>query len=191
MSEHIVSPKIYLVIFLTLMVGTAVTVWAAFQNFGQFNIVIALAIATFKATLVVLYFMHEARRDLVPAEREIEIHQVKRPRAGRHTVGQPDCDEQNARDEEYPQYRKDRGRKVRECRKPEQSMLNGRRHEEEERRRHQRHHPSHVLGDGDRRRLREARPWLAQRAEAPYGDLAARRIRRGRRQPPRGALRAR
>jgi cytochrome c oxidase subunit 4 len=57
-SEHIVSPKIYLVIFLTLMVGTAVTVWAAFQNFGQFNIVIALAIATFKATLVVLYFMH-------------------------------------------------------------------------------------------------------------------------------------
>jgi len=57
-SEHIVSPKIYLVIFLTLMAGTAVTVWAAFQNFGQFNIVIALAVATFKATLVVLYFMH-------------------------------------------------------------------------------------------------------------------------------------
>lgn len=58
MSEHIVSPKIYLVIFLTLMAGTAITVWAAFQNFGKFNIVIALAIATFKATLVVLYFMH-------------------------------------------------------------------------------------------------------------------------------------
>ena len=58
MSEHIVSPKIYLVIFLTLMAGTAITVWAAFHNFGKFNIVIALAIATFKATLVVLYFMH-------------------------------------------------------------------------------------------------------------------------------------
>lgn len=58
MSQHIVSPKIYLAIFLTLMAGTAATVWAAFQNFGQFNIVIALAIATFKATLVVLYFMH-------------------------------------------------------------------------------------------------------------------------------------
>jgi cytochrome c oxidase subunit IV len=40
------------------MVGTAVTVWAAFQNFGSFNIVIALGIATVKATLVVLYFMH-------------------------------------------------------------------------------------------------------------------------------------
>jgi cytochrome c oxidase subunit 4 len=57
-SEHIVSPKIYVVIFASLMVGTAITVWAAFQNFGAFNIVIALAIATVKATLVVLYFMH-------------------------------------------------------------------------------------------------------------------------------------
>ena len=58
MSEHIVSPKIYLAIFTTLMAGTGITVWAAFQNFGKFNIVIALAIATIKATLVVLYFMH-------------------------------------------------------------------------------------------------------------------------------------
>lgn len=58
MSEHIVSPKIYVVIFLALMAGTGITVWAAFQNFGPFNIVIALGIATFKATLVVLYFMH-------------------------------------------------------------------------------------------------------------------------------------
>ena len=58
MTEHIVSPKIYLAIFTTLMAGTGMTVWAAFQNFGKFNIVIALAIATIKATLVVLYFMH-------------------------------------------------------------------------------------------------------------------------------------
>jgi len=57
-SEHIVSPKIYVLIFLSLMAGTGLTVWAAFQNFGPFNIVIALAIASFKATLVVLYFMH-------------------------------------------------------------------------------------------------------------------------------------
>lgn len=40
------------------MIGTTITVWAAFQNFGKFNIVIALGIATIKATLVVLYFMH-------------------------------------------------------------------------------------------------------------------------------------
>jgi len=57
-SEHIVSPRIYLVIFASLMLGTGITVWAAFQDFGKFNIVIALVIATIKATLVVLYFMH-------------------------------------------------------------------------------------------------------------------------------------
>lgn len=57
-SEHIVSPKIYVAIFSALLLGTGLTVWAAFQNFGPFNIVIALGIATTKATLVVLYFMH-------------------------------------------------------------------------------------------------------------------------------------
>ena len=58
MSEHIVPPKVYLGIFLSLMVLTAVTVAAAYVNLGAFNIVIALAIASLKATLVVLYFMH-------------------------------------------------------------------------------------------------------------------------------------
>lgn len=56
--EHIVSPKVYLTIFLALILGTGLTTWAAFRNFGPFNIVIALAIATAKATLVVLFFMH-------------------------------------------------------------------------------------------------------------------------------------
>lgn len=58
MSEHIASPKLYLGIFLTLMVCTAATVWAAYQDLGPWNIVIALAIATLKASLVVLFFMH-------------------------------------------------------------------------------------------------------------------------------------
>jgi cytochrome c oxidase subunit 4 len=57
-SEHIVSPKIYLAIFGSLMVCTFLTVVAAYKDLGQWNIVIALAIATFKATLVVLFFMH-------------------------------------------------------------------------------------------------------------------------------------
>jgi cytochrome c oxidase subunit 4 len=57
-SEHIVPPKVYVGIFASLMVLTAVTVAAAFVSLGPFNIVIALAIATLKATLVVLYFMH-------------------------------------------------------------------------------------------------------------------------------------
>jgi cytochrome c oxidase subunit IV len=59
MSEHIVSVRVYIVIFLALMVGTAVTVWAGLQNFPEpLNVVIALTIAVVKATLVVLYFMH-------------------------------------------------------------------------------------------------------------------------------------
>jgi cytochrome c oxidase subunit 4 len=57
-SEHIVPPKVYVGIFASLMVLTAVTVAAAFVSLGPLNIVIALAIATLKASLVVLYFMH-------------------------------------------------------------------------------------------------------------------------------------
>ena len=58
MSEHIVSPKIYAVIFLALMAGTFLTVFAAGRDFGRMNVVIALGIATIKATLVILFFMH-------------------------------------------------------------------------------------------------------------------------------------
>lgn len=59
MSEHIVSLRIYFIIFLALMVGTGLTVWAGFRDFpGPLNVIIALTIATIKATLVVLYFMH-------------------------------------------------------------------------------------------------------------------------------------
>ena len=59
MSEHIVSLRIYFMIFLALMAGTALTVLAGLQDFpGQLNVIIALTIAVVKATLVVLYFMH-------------------------------------------------------------------------------------------------------------------------------------
>lgn len=59
MSEHIVSVRIYFIIFLTLVVGTALTVWAGFRDFpGPLNTIIALTIASVKATLVILYFMH-------------------------------------------------------------------------------------------------------------------------------------
>ena len=59
MSEHIVPVKVYLAIFLALLVGTALTVVAAFIDFPwRLNTIVALTIATIKATLVVLYFMH-------------------------------------------------------------------------------------------------------------------------------------
>ncbi len=58
MSEHVTSPKVYIEIFLILMVLTAVTVWVAFQDLGPFNDIVALGIAVTKACLVILYFMH-------------------------------------------------------------------------------------------------------------------------------------
>ena len=57
-EHHIVSPRIYLVILLALLVGTALTVWASYIDLGIFNPILALAIACTKATLVVLFFMH-------------------------------------------------------------------------------------------------------------------------------------
>jgi len=48
----------YVLIWAILMVGTAITVFAATIELGVFNIVLALLIATVKGTLVVLFFMH-------------------------------------------------------------------------------------------------------------------------------------
>jgi cytochrome c oxidase subunit 4 len=58
MSEHATSRGFYVALGISLLVLTAVTVGAAFVNLGPFNPVIALLIATIKATLVVLFFMH-------------------------------------------------------------------------------------------------------------------------------------
>jgi cytochrome c oxidase subunit IV len=57
-TEHIVQPGTYLAIITTLLVLTGLTVYAATVDLGKFNIVVALAIATTKATFVVLFFMH-------------------------------------------------------------------------------------------------------------------------------------
>ena len=57
-EPHIVSPALYLLVWLALMVGTGLTVFAALEDFGVFNAVIALVIATTKAILVILFFMH-------------------------------------------------------------------------------------------------------------------------------------
>ncbi|MGA3161059.1 MAG: cytochrome C oxidase subunit IV family protein [Terracidiphilus sp.] len=57
-ARHIVGPGVYLVILFALLVGTALTVWASYVDLGLWNPVIALAIATTKAVLVVLFFMH-------------------------------------------------------------------------------------------------------------------------------------
>lgn len=58
MSEHIVSVKTYITIWLALLVLTGLTAGIAFVDLGPFNTVVALVIATLKALLVVLIFMH-------------------------------------------------------------------------------------------------------------------------------------
>jgi cytochrome c oxidase subunit IV len=57
-EHHIVSPMVYLIIFGALLVCTALTIGASYLEMGPWNPVVAIAIACFKATLVVLFFMH-------------------------------------------------------------------------------------------------------------------------------------
>lgn len=59
MSEHKVdSLGMYLSIFGALMFFTFLTVAAAYIDFGQFSVTVAIAIATVKAILVIWFFMH-------------------------------------------------------------------------------------------------------------------------------------
>ncbi len=58
MSEHHVSWKVYLAVFLALCALTVLTVEVAGHDFGRLNLIVALGVAVTKATLVVLYFMH-------------------------------------------------------------------------------------------------------------------------------------
>jgi cytochrome c oxidase subunit 4 len=48
----------YFVVFTALMVFTGLTVWAAYQHLGIWNTPVALGIATAKAVMVALIFMH-------------------------------------------------------------------------------------------------------------------------------------
>ena len=59
--DHDISKHIrgYLIIGATLIVGTILTVLASYVNLGHSgNIILALVIATVKASLVALFFMH-------------------------------------------------------------------------------------------------------------------------------------
>jgi cytochrome c oxidase subunit 4 len=56
--EHVVPIRIYLVVFVVLVLGTAITTAVAYLDLGPLNVVVMLLIAFVKATLVVLFFMH-------------------------------------------------------------------------------------------------------------------------------------
>jgi len=58
MSEHIVSSKLYWAIWIVLIFLTGLTAGIATVDLGSFNTVAALLIASIKATIVVLFFMH-------------------------------------------------------------------------------------------------------------------------------------
>jgi cytochrome c oxidase subunit IV len=57
-EHHVVPLGLYALIGITLLVMTGVTYWVATLDLGPYNTIVALTIASFKATLVVLIFMH-------------------------------------------------------------------------------------------------------------------------------------
>ena len=57
-EHHILPMKLYVNVFVALLFLTAATVFVAQFDFGSMNTVIAMLVATVKATLVGLYFMH-------------------------------------------------------------------------------------------------------------------------------------
>ena len=57
-QHHITPLSTYLTIAATLLFLSGVTVWVSYVDLGAMNVVIAMLIATTKATLVALFFMH-------------------------------------------------------------------------------------------------------------------------------------
>ncbi len=60
MSDHSKSSPLptYFTVWAALLVGTGLTYYAATLDLGPFNAPVALVIASIKATLVALFFMH-------------------------------------------------------------------------------------------------------------------------------------
>jgi len=55
---HVASVRLLVIVWIALMFGTWLTVSATYVDLGALNIWIGLAIATAKAVLVALYYMH-------------------------------------------------------------------------------------------------------------------------------------
>jgi cytochrome c oxidase subunit 4 len=58
MSQQIEPTRNYVTVFVSLIGLTLLTTAVAFLDLGPFNTVVAMAIAFFKMSLVILYFMH-------------------------------------------------------------------------------------------------------------------------------------
>ena len=57
-SPHLIEYKTLFNVLLFLLVLTGITVGISYVDFGSLNVWIALIIASFKASLVLLFFMH-------------------------------------------------------------------------------------------------------------------------------------
>ncbi len=58
MKAHAAATRSYFVIFAVLIACTILTTGVSFLNLGRLSTIVALTIALFKASLVLLYFMH-------------------------------------------------------------------------------------------------------------------------------------
>lgn len=58
MSQHVLSVRTNVIVFLALMVLLVLTVAVAFLDLGNLGLAIAMTIAVIKALLILLYFMH-------------------------------------------------------------------------------------------------------------------------------------
>lgn len=57
-AQHIIPLKVYLRVGATLLFLTVITVAVSQFDFGEFNLIVAMAIAALKGILVALFFMH-------------------------------------------------------------------------------------------------------------------------------------
>lgn len=57
-AEHAMAPRGYVMIYLILLVLLGLTVVVAYLHLGVWSVLLAVSIATIKALLVMLYFMH-------------------------------------------------------------------------------------------------------------------------------------
>jgi cytochrome c oxidase subunit 4 len=57
-EQHLLPYRVYFIVWAALIVGTGITVGACYADLGHLAIFTALLIATVKAGLVLLYFMH-------------------------------------------------------------------------------------------------------------------------------------
>lgn len=57
-THKVISAGLYWLIWVILIIATFLTAWISTVDLGIFNTVVALIIATCKASIVVLFFMH-------------------------------------------------------------------------------------------------------------------------------------